>query len=145
MIRVARASRPSRTISSSVSVAQLASRIAARRSTASYSSANATETAKAKRPEGNSDGPLAGEVAVSTGALSIPRRLAANLAARAGCQVDSGVTKDTTLLIVGDLDVGKLAPGQSKSSKQLKAEALIAKGQFIRILRESDFLEIVDT
>jgi DNA polymerase-3 subunit epsilon len=59
--------------------------------------------------------------------------------------VDSGVTKDTTLLIVGDLDVGKLAPGQSKSSKQLKAEALIAKGQFIRILRESDFLEIVDT
>jgi DNA polymerase-3 subunit epsilon len=80
---------------------------------------------------------------VFTGALSMPRREAADLAARAGCEVDGGVTKDTTLLIVGDQDVTRLAPGESKSSKHLKAEALIAKGQPIRILRESDFLQLV--
>jgi DNA polymerase-3 subunit epsilon len=95
--------------------------------------------------DGNPNGTLAGEVAVFTGTLSMPRREAANLAASAGCQVDASVTKDTTLLIVGDLDVGRLAPGQSKSTKQLKAEALIANGQFIRILRESDFLQIIDS
>lgn len=94
--------------------------------------------------EGNPDGPLAGEIAVFTGALSMPRREAADLAARVGCEVDAGVTKDTTVLIVGDQDVLRLAPGQLKSSKHLKAEALIAKGQPIRILRESDFLQLVD-
>lgn len=93
--------------------------------------------------EGNPEGQLAGEVAVFTGALSMPRRKAADLAARAGCAVDNGVTKDTTLLIVGDQDVMRLAPGKSKSSKHLKAETMIAKGQPIRILRESDFLQLV--
>lgn len=94
--------------------------------------------------EGNPEGPLAGEIAVFTGALSMPRREAADLAARVGCEVDAGVTKDTTVLIVGDQDVMRLAPGQLKSSKHLKVEALIAKGQPIRILRESDFLQLVD-
>jgi DNA polymerase-3 subunit epsilon len=93
--------------------------------------------------DGNPNGPLAGEVAVFTGALSMLRREAADLAAQAGCEVDAGVTKETTLLIVGDQDVTKLAPGQEKSSKHLKAEALIAKGQPIRILRESDFRALV--
>lgn len=73
----------------------------------------------------------------------MPRREAADVAARAGCEVDGGVTKTTTLLIVGDQDVSRLAAGQSKSSKHLKAEMLIAKGQPIRILRESDFLQLV--
>ena len=92
---------------------------------------------------GNPDGPLVGEVAVFTGALSMPRREAADLAAQAGCEVEAGVNKETTLLIVGDQDVTKLAPGQEKSSKHLKAEALIAKGQPIRILRESDFPALI--
>ena len=93
--------------------------------------------------DGNPDGPLAGEVVVFTGALSMPRREAADLAAQAGCEVDAGVTKETTLLIVGDQDVAKLAPGQEKSSKHLKAEALIAKGQPIRILKESDLRALI--
>lgn len=93
--------------------------------------------------EGNPEGPLFGEVAVFTGALSMPRREAAALAARAGCAVDGGVTKDTTLLIVGDQDVTRLTPGKSRNSKHLKAESMIAKGQPVRILRESDFLQLV--
>lgn len=91
---------------------------------------------------GNSEGPLFGNVAVFTGSLAIPRREAADLAAKAGCNVASSVTKKTTLLIVGDQDISKLA-GKAKSSKHLKAEELIAQGCQIRILRESDFQNIV--
>lgn len=93
--------------------------------------------------EGNPDGPLFGEEIVFTGALTIPRREAAALAASAGCDVAAAVKKSTTLLIVGDQDVIKLA-GNEKSAKHRKAEELISKGQPIRILRESDFLRLID-
>lgn len=89
---------------------------------------------------GNTEGPFLGEVAVFTGTLSMPRRQAADMAAAVGCEVDASMTKATTLLIVGDQDVARLAEGQTRSSKQLKAEMLIARGQPIRILRETDFL-----
>ena len=92
--------------------------------------------------DGNPEGELFGEVLVFTGALLIPRREAANLAAGIGCAVASGVTRKTTLLVVGDQDITKLA-GKEKSSKHLKAEKLIAKGQQIRIIKESDFKELV--
>jgi len=92
--------------------------------------------------EGNPDGELYGEVLVFTGALEIPRREAADLAAKIGCTVGQGVTKKTTLLVVGDQDVTKLA-GKNKSSKHIKAEQLISKGQQIRIIKESDFKELV--
>ena len=87
---------------------------------------------------GNPDGPLAGEVLVFTGALELPRRLAADLAASVGCEVDAGVTKHTTILVVGDQDIQRLH-GHVKSSKHRKAEDLISRGQPIRILRETDF------
>jgi len=87
---------------------------------------------------GNPEGPFFGEVAVFTGALSMPRREAADLAAAAGCEVAASVTKNTTLLIVGDQDIRKLA-GHERSSKHRKAEKLIENGQSIRILRETDF------
>jgi DNA polymerase-3 subunit epsilon len=92
--------------------------------------------------EGNPDGELFGEVMVFTGALTIPRREAADLAASVGCEVDIGVTKRTTILVVGDQDVQRLA-GHEKSSKHRKIEELIKKGQQVRILRESDFRELV--
>jgi DNA polymerase-3 subunit epsilon len=91
---------------------------------------------------GNPEGFLYGEVLVFTGALDIPRREAADMAAKIGCAVADGVTKNTTILVVGDQDVKKLA-GHEKSSKHRKAEALIQKGQVMRILRESDFKELV--
>ncbi len=51
--------------------------------------------------------------------------------------------KKTTILVVGDQDITKLA-GKEKSLKHRKAEGLITKGQPIRILRESDFKELVN-
>ena len=74
--------------------------------------------------------------------LSMPRREAAELAAAIGCQVASGITKETTILVVGDQDVKRLA-GHQKSSKHRKAEKLALQGASIRILRESDFRKMV--
>jgi DNA polymerase-3 subunit epsilon len=54
------------------------------------------------------------------------------------------VTKKTTILVVGDQDVARLA-GHEKSSKHRKAEQLVAEGQQIRIIRESDFKTLVRT
>jgi len=93
--------------------------------------------------EGNPEGHLYGEVLVFTGALDIPRREAADMGSKIGCQVASGVTKKTTLLVVGDQDIKRLS-GHEKSSKHRKAENLISKGQSIRIIRETDFKELVD-
>ena len=72
------------------------------------------------------------------------RHDAAVAAANAGCRVDSGVTKHTTLLVVGDQDIRKLA-GHEKSTKHRKAEELMQQGQRIRILGESDFKSIINS
>jgi len=92
--------------------------------------------------DGNPEGELWGQILVFTGSLSVPRHDAADLAAAAGCRVEEGVTKHTTMLVVGDQDLRMLA-GHVKSSKQTKAERLIAKGQPIRILGESDLIRIL--
>jgi DNA polymerase-3 subunit epsilon len=103
----------------------------------------ACSSAAAIRREGNPEGALYGEVLVFTGTLAMPRREASDLAATIGCQVASGVTKDTTMLVVGDQDMRRLA-GHEKSSKHRKAEQLALKGQSIRILRESDFKKMIN-
>jgi DNA polymerase-3 subunit epsilon len=91
----------------------------------------------------NHEGPLYGEVIVFTGTLELRRADAADMAAKIGFQVESGVTKKTTILVVGNQDIKKLV-GQEKSSKHRKAEGLILNGQQIRILGESDFKELIN-
>jgi len=94
------------------------------------------------RRNGNPEGDLYGEVIVFTGALKLPRSEAAGLAASVGCQVATGVTKKTTILVIGDQDVTKLV-GYEKSSKHRKAEQLVAEGHRIRMVCETDFNAIV--
>ena len=103
---------------------------------------SAQRTSQHHAQAGSPEGQLFGEVVVFTGTLSLSRHDAAELASRAGCEVADGVTKHTTLLVVGDQDIRHLA-GQEKSNKHRKAEELIAKGQPIRILAERDFAAIV--
>ncbi|MEO6421985.1 MAG: exonuclease domain-containing protein [Candidatus Nitrotoga sp.] len=86
----------------------------------------------------NPEGDMFSEIVVFTGALKLPRNEMADFAASVGCQVASGVTKKTTILIVGDQDISKLA-GHEKSAKHRKAELLAAEGYPIRIIRETDF------
>jgi len=92
--------------------------------------------------EGNPEGFLYGEIMVFTGALTIHRSEAADMAAKIGCKVEDGVNRQTTLLVVGDQDIKKLV-GHEKSTKHRRAEELIAAGQPIRILRETDFKALV--
>lgn len=96
------------------------------------------------RRVGDGDGPLVGESIVFTGALLMPRRSAADLAHKAGAAVEPAVTKGTTILVVGDQDIDKLA-GHEKSSKHRKAEQLIGQGQPIRIVGEADFMSLCAT
>jgi DNA polymerase III subunit epsilon len=98
--------------------------------------------AKAIRLDGNPDGPFAGEKIVFTGALEIPRREAADMAAKAGFDVLPGVTKKLDVLVVGNLDARKLA-GHEVSSKQRKAEELVRAGHNIQIITEADFFSLV--
>lgn len=77
--------------------------------------------------DGEFDGPLAGEVVVFTGTLSVPRSQAAAEAA-----------SFTMILVVGQQELDKLN-GYAKSSKQRKAEDLARQGAGIRILGEDDF------
>ncbi|MDP2853833.1 MAG: exonuclease domain-containing protein [Smithellaceae bacterium] len=93
--------------------------------------------------EGNPDGFLYGEVLVFTGTLEVTRREAADMVANTGCAVATGVTKNTTIVVVGDVDARKLAPGQVKYAKHRKAEKLIAQGYPIKIYRESDFKALI--
>lgn len=99
------------------------------------------EGGEAIRRAGDGDGALLGEAIVFTGALQVSRREAADRAAEAGADVHPGVTKKTTLLVVGDQDISRLN-GHEKSSKHSKAEALIAAGQPLRIIGETDFMAL---
>ncbi len=90
---------------------------------------------------GDGDGALAGENVVFTGALLIPRKEAADRAAEAGADVGPSVTKKTSIVVVGDQDIDRLA-GKKKSSKHIKAEKLIEAGQPIKIIGETDFMAL---
>ena len=106
-------------------------------------SSSASATFSSVKRDGNSEGSLYGETVVFTGALSISRQEAANLAANSGCNVILNVSKKITMLVVGTQDRKKLN-GYEKSSKHRKAESLIGQGVDMQILSENDFYEIVD-
>jgi DNA polymerase-3 subunit epsilon len=93
---------------------------------------------------GDASGPLFGQVAVFTGRLSIARSEAARLAASAGITIKTSVSKKITLVVVGDQDLGLLAPGETKSTKHRRAEELIDEGCDIRIIGESEFRMLVE-
>jgi DNA polymerase-3 subunit epsilon len=103
---------------------------------------------KSLSAEGNSSGPLAGEVVVFTGELSISRKEAVSMAAELGCTVTAGVTKKTTIVVVGTQNEALLA-GHDKSSKHRKAEELMRKQidaneQPLKIVSERDFASLLD-
>lgn len=93
--------------------------------------------------DGNPEGDFYGSSLVFTGSLAIPRAKAADMASTIGFSVANSVTKKTNYLVVGDQDIQRLA-GKEKSNKHQKAEQLIAQGQDIRILMESDFRKLVE-
>jgi len=91
---------------------------------------------------GDPAGHLFGEKVVFTGALVMPRRQAADLAAAAGADVVGSVSSKTTILVVGLQDLRR-TDGQAKSSKHRKAEGMIEEGADLSIIGEEDFLTLV--
>lgn len=88
------------------------------------------------------EGMFFGKTIVFTGALTtMTRDGAATHASQFGFKIGSGVTKKTNYLVVGIQDLSTLA-GHDKSSKQRKAEELIASGIPIQILTENDFINL---
>lgn len=87
-------------------------------------------------------GPLSGQCICFTGALEMTRREAAELANRLGATIESGVTKKTTILVVGTQDPNRIIG--DKSGKHRKAEQLVQKGQVIEIVTEADFRRMAD-
>lgn len=87
----------------------------------------------------NPEGYLCGERLVFTGTLSMmTRREASELASAAGAEVARGVTKHTTLVVVGEQDEMKLA-GKDISRSNQNALDWIAKGKKIKIITGADF------
>ena len=93
--------------------------------------------------DGEPSGIFAGEVVVFTGAAGIARKQLADTAKRLGIAVKGSVTKDTTMLVSGTQDSGKIKG--KMSSKQRRAAQLIAEGQDIRVMPPSDFFDLVKT
>lgn len=92
--------------------------------------------------EGNASGRLYGEIACFTGELNMTRDEASKAAASLGISVKNGVTKKTTMLVVGDQDLALLG-GHITTTKHRKAQELIAKGQNIKVLSETEFVELL--
>ena len=106
------------------------------------SSGSSSGAAAPVKREGNVEGDLYGETILFTGALSLPRREAADMAAKAGCDVVNNASKKVTMLVVGIQDGSRLN-GYEKSSKHRKVETLISRGSEIQILSERDFSELM--
>ena len=94
--------------------------------------------------EADPDNPLYHRYCAITGKLEkFSRTDAWQLIANLGGFVESGVTKKTNYLILGNNDYcASIKDG--KSSKQKKAEALMLKGQDIEIIPESVFYDMLE-
>jgi DNA polymerase-3 subunit epsilon len=103
---------------------------------------------KADLPDVNTEAdpghPLFGEVVCFSGDLdSHTRPEAQKLVAGLGATISSGVTKKTSLVVMGGFDPRTLKEGATLSSKVERAMDLATKGQRIEIVTEQTFLELV--
>jgi DNA polymerase-3 subunit epsilon len=105
---------------------------------------SSSSSAVREKLKANEEGAHYGESIVFTGTLSMPRSLAQQIAAKAGFEVQSNVSRKTDYLVCGLQDIDKLA-GHELSSKERKAHDLIADGHRIRMLNETDFFRICET
>lgn len=95
-------------------------------------------------PEANADAddghPFYGQVIVFTGALAVPREDAWVSVAALGATPANGVTKKTTILVIGDGFTGN-SISEFSTGKAKKAVELQAHGQRIEVMTEKDFFD----
>lgn len=81
-----------------------------------------------------------------TGAMTtFTRNEAMKVVEQLGGSPKSSVTKGTDYLVVGVLDVRSLAEGTSDSEKLRQAKSLREKGGKVKVITDSDFMEIIST
>lgn len=91
-----------------------------------------------------SDNPLNQKVVVFTGALSMPRESAMQIAVNAGAIIKTSVTLNTSFLVVGTQDVLRVGT-DGMSTKEEKAYSLNKSGKAqIQIISEKDFLRLAN-
>ena len=90
--------------------------------------------------------PLYGQFIAITGTLpnGVPRSEAQERIAYFGGTPQQNVTRETTMLVVGDVDPHLLAPGKEVSSKMSKGLKLRDQGQRLEIISGIDFLPLLD-
>ena len=71
---------------------------------------------------GDPAGPLAGTIVAFTGQLGMTRADAADVAAAAGMKVEATVTRRTSLLVVGDQDLGAHGQSLDRSRRAVSAD-----------------------
>lgn len=91
----------------------------------------------------NFDGDLFGELILFTGTLSRSQHEYAMLANESGASVAKNVSKKISMLVVGEQDLRR-TKGNEFSSKHQTVLNLNNKGCSIKILKESDFLELLN-
>lgn len=92
----------------------------------------------------NEEHPLFNQVCVFTGTLEgMERREAMQVVVNAGGRCSDQVTKETNYLIVGSLEYSSNIRG-NKSSKILKAEKYVLKGQDIKVISQSTFADLLN-
>ena len=79
------------------------------------------------RREENKEGAFDGEVIVFTGKLGISHREAAAITSAIGWRAESGVTKKTTLLVIGVQDKKKNLPVMKKVQSREKRKNSLSK------------------
>jgi len=88
--------------------------------------------------------PLFGQVVVFTGTLqTMARGEAHRLVYEAGATPGNSVTKSTTVLVSGEQDFTRFAPGIRQSAKFRKAQQLRDLGCDIQLMAEEDFLRLL--
>jgi DNA polymerase III epsilon subunit-like protein len=95
-------------------------------------------------PDADPDHPFYRREIAFTGALgSMTRAIAWERVAELGAQPAAGVTRHTSILVIGYQDARKLGPGEVLSAKARKASDLRERGQQIEIMPEVDFVRLL--
>ena len=98
-----------------------------------------------RNPNADPDGYLYGRVVVFTGTLmSMTRQIAWEECARVGAVAGQATTKQTNVLVVGDINAALLRPGSNVTGKARRAFELQEMGQDIEVMTEDDFLRCLD-
>lgn len=95
-------------------------------------------------PDADPDNPFYGRTVCFTGSLpDMTRAKACDRIAALGARTVGSVTRSVDLLVVGEIEPHRLAPGTKKTGKLAKAELLLESGHDITVIDAEEFRELL--